>query len=179
MPLIYITGTPGTGKSAVCAELRRRGYTAYDTDKDSIAFFYHNDTGEAITEQVPSAERTPEWRKQHTFKAKRETIEELRKEAADKTVFLCGVTANDAEELWDLFDKVFALVITDEQMLRERIANREEDGYGKNEHEFAALLAWQKTAAEDYKKLGATLVDASRPLSEVVDEIVAQTRTLA
>ena len=174
MPLIYITGPPGTGKSTVCAELKRRGYTAYDTDKDSIAFFYNNTTGEAVTEHVPSVDRTPTWREQHSFKAKRETIERLRKEAEQKTVFLCGVTSNDADELWDIFDTVFALVITDEHILRERILNRTEDGYGKNPHEFAALLKWQKTAADDYTKLGAILIDASKPLSDVVDDILAR-----
>ncbi len=95
----------------------------------------------------------------------------MAEEAKDKLVFLCGVTNNDADELWDLFDRVFALVL-DEKALKYRISNRTSNDFGKNPHEFADLLRWQQTASEDYKKLGATLIDATRPLSEVVDEIV-------
>src|SRR5579859_2614351 len=122
MALYYITGTPGSGKSAVCDELKQRGYAAFDTDNDGIAAFYNNETGEAIGRHVLAAERTPAWRKQHTWKAKRETVEKLAATAENKPVFLCGATANDADELWDLFAKVFALVVTDEHVLRERIA---------------------------------------------------------
>ncbi len=171
MPLVYITGISGSGKSSVCAELKRRGYVAYDTDKDSIAFFYHNDTNEPVVERVASEDRTPEWRATHTWKAKREDVERLAEEAKGKLIFLCGVTNNDADELWDLFDHVFALTL-DEEGLRHRISSRTGNDFGKNPHEFADLLRWQQTASEDYKKLGATLIDATRPLNEVVDGIV-------
>jgi thymidylate kinase len=173
--LVYITGVPGSGKSAVCNELKRRGYTAYDTDGDAIAFFYNNATGKAIEEHIPAKDRTPEWRTQHTWMAKRNTIEGLMADTASELIFLCGVTANDADELWDLFSIVFALVVSDEQSLRKRITDRSEDGYGKNPHELTDLLQWQRTAAADYEKLGAVLVDASQPVEKVVDSILAQT----
>jgi predicted ATPase len=32
MPLVYVTGGSGVGKSAVCGELRRRGYDAIIVD---------------------------------------------------------------------------------------------------------------------------------------------------
>lgn len=173
MPLIYITGISGAGKSSVCAELKHRSYTAYDTDHDGIAFFYHNDTGEPITGSVTPEDRTPEWRKKHTWKAKREDVEKLVEEAQDKLVFLCGVTNNDADELWDLFAHVFALTL-DEEALRHRIMNRPGGGFGKNPHEFSEVLRWQQTANEDYKKLGAILIDATKPVKEVVDEILSR-----
>jgi thymidylate kinase len=173
--LIYITGIPGSGKSAVCSELKQRGYTAYDTDNDSIAFFYNNATSKAIKKHVPAEDRTPEWRTQHTWKADRETVEKLIADSQAESLFLCGVTANDVSELWDLFSQVFALNVGDEQALRRRIVDRDEDGYGRNAHELDALLQWQRTAAAQYKELGAILVDASQPLDKVVDAILAQT----
>jgi len=173
--LIYITGISGSGKSTVCEELKRRGYKAYDTDHDGIAFFYHNDTGEAVTKHVSAEERTPEWRLKHTWKAKREDVEKLTVEAKDNLVFLCGVTSNDADELWDLFDHVFALTLN-EEILKHRINNRTNSDSGKNPHELANLIRWQQTASEDYEKLGATLIDATQPLADVVDEIIRITK---
>lgn len=171
MPLIYITGISGSGKTTVRNELRRRGYTAYGTDEDDLAHFYNNKTGEPIKHHVTAEDRTPEWRSQHTWKVERAAVERLRKEAQDKLAFLCGVVANDASELWDLFDEVFALTIN-EETLRHRIITRTNNDHGKNPHEFANLLEWAKTAEDDYRKLGAILIDATRPIGKVVDEIV-------
>ena len=36
MALNYITGPTGSGKSTICSELQRMGYTAYDTDNDGF-----------------------------------------------------------------------------------------------------------------------------------------------
>ena len=174
MSLIYITGISGSGKSAVCEELKRRGYKAYDTDKDGIAFFYHNETAEPVLEKVTPEDRTQKWRAKHTWKAKREDVEKLATKAKTDLVFLCGVTSNDSEELWDLFDKVFALIL-DEETLKKRIINRTNNDSGKNLHEFANLLQWQKTSSDDYKKLGAILIDATQPLEKMVDEIMERT----
>jgi 5'(3')-deoxyribonucleotidase/dephospho-CoA kinase len=174
MPLIYITGVPGSGKSTVRSELLKRGYTAYGTDEDSLAYFYNNQTGEPIRHHMPADKRTPEWRAQHTWKVSRSAIEKLRASAGDEPVFLCGVVANDADELWDLFNKVVALTL-DEQTLRHRITSRTNDDYGKNAHEFAALLKWIQTAETDYVRLGATIIDATKPIEQVVDDILAKT----
>jgi hypothetical protein len=91
---------------------------------------------------------------------------------------VCGVTSNDTDELWDLFSQVFALHVN-EASLRRRITNRSGGGFGKNPHEFANLLEWQKTAERDYSKLGATLIDATQPVANVVDQILAKTKGLA
>jgi broad-specificity NMP kinase/5'(3')-deoxyribonucleotidase len=174
MFLIYITGTPGTGKTAVRDELRHRGYTAYDTDEDGFAHYYNTETNEPVQGHVPAEARTAAWRKTYAWKVPRSAVEKLRAEATHKPVFLSGVVANDVDELWDLFDIVFSLTI-DEATLRHRITARTTGDYGKNEHEFASLLAWQKTAATDYKKLGAIMIDATRPIEQVVDDILAKT----
>lgn len=44
MPLIYITGVSGTGKSTVWAELKNRGIEAYDVDEDGLARWQNNKT---------------------------------------------------------------------------------------------------------------------------------------
>lgn len=173
MALYYITGISGSGKSLVRSELLKRGYQAFGTDEDALAYFYHNETGEAVKNDLSSEERTPEWRKNHTWKLSRSTAENLSKNAQDKKVFLCGTTANDADELWDLFTKVFALTI-DEDVLRDRITNRSGNDFGKSAHEMAGLLEWQQSARADYEKLGAIIIDATRPVNDVVDDILEQ-----
>jgi broad-specificity NMP kinase len=172
--LIYITGISGSGKSTVCEELKRRGYAAFDTDKDGLAFFYNNKTKEPLKRRVTAEERTVQWRAQHTWRAERSTFKRLAAQAKDSPVFICGVTANDGEELWDLFSKVFALVVPNEEQLANRINGRGEDEYGKNPHELKSILNWQRSAEDDYKKRGAILIDASLPTAEIVDTIVEQ-----
>jgi dephospho-CoA kinase len=175
MPLIYITGIAGSGKTTVRNELRRRGYQAFGTDEDQLAFFYNNQTGKPLKQSIPAAIRTPEWRLKHTWKAARTEVEKLKENAKDEPVFLCGVVANDTTELWDLFETVMALTIN-EETLRHRITTRTNDDFGKPPHEFALLLNWQKTAREDYQKLGAIIIDAIQPVEAVVDAILAKVK---
>lgn len=170
MALIFVTGISGSGKSSVRKELGRRGFTVYGTDEDDIAAFYHNATGTKIGHAEASL-RTEEWRAHHSWKMPRELIEKIASEAVDKLVFLCGVTSND-DEVWDLFDQAIALVVDDET-LEDRLANRTNNDYGKSEHERRDVLRWQKSAADDYRKLGATLIDSTRPIETVVDDILA------
>lgn len=92
----------------------------------------------------------------------------------DSPVFLCGITANDKDELWDVFTQIFALVVTDKEVLKQRILSRTEDGFGKSPNELANLMSWQQDFAADYSNRGATIIDASLPLGRVVDSIIAR-----
>lgn len=171
MSLIYITGIPGTGKSTIRQELLRRSYKAYGGAEDGIAAFYNNATGEKLEGWVEAKARTSAWRANHTWKIDRQTVEKLKEEAKNKLVFLCAVTRNDVNELWDLFDKVIALTI-DAKTLLQRLANRTNNDVGKTADELESILKKQKSSSEDYEKLGARLVDASQPLGVVVDNIL-------
>jgi dephospho-CoA kinase len=171
MPLIYITGIPGTGKSTVRLELLRRGYEAYGGAEDNIAAFYDNETGQRLDGWVEAKDRTPEWTATHTWKIARQTIEELKDQAKDKPIFLCAVTHNDTDELWDLFDKTIALTI-DEATLKHRLATRTNNDVGKSPDELQSILLRQKVARERYEGIGAIVVDATQPVDRVVDEII-------
>ena len=73
MPLIYITGLPGTGKSAVRQELLRRGHKAYGGAEDAIAAFYNSETGQRYDGWVEAKDRTATWKAKHTWKIPRDT----------------------------------------------------------------------------------------------------------
>ncbi|MEO5948874.1 MAG: AAA family ATPase [Candidatus Saccharimonas sp.] len=171
MSFYYITGVAGSGKSLVRKELTRLGYEAYDTDENNLGYFYHNTTGETVQNNLTSDERTPEWVQSHTWKLSRIKAEKLTLRARNKTVFLCGAVANDATELWDLFDKVFALTIN-EEVLVHRIKTRTSNDFGKSPHEMANIMKWQSTAKETYTDLGAVIIDATQSIDHVTKSIL-------
>lgn len=98
---------------------------------------------------------------------------ELKDTAKEKLVFVCGVASNEDDYI-ETFDKVFALEV-DTETLKHRINTRTSGDFGKNPHEMNAILEWQESTAEYYKKVGARVVDATQPVSRVIDEIVKST----
>lgn len=44
--------------------------------------------------------------------------------------------------------------------------------FGKHPEELRAALDWNQSIARRYRELGASLVDATRPLAKVVDEVL-------
>lgn len=170
MALIYITGISGSGKSTVAEELTERGYNAYDADK-VVSAFYRKDTGTKVNwDDVPPEPRTESWSRKHSWRMSRSLVEKLSETAANKSVFLCGVTDNE-EEMRDLFKIVFALSIN-EQTLRHRLATRTSNQFGKQDHELERILFWHKNTEEYFLKIGAIVIDATQPLNEVVNEIL-------
>ncbi len=170
MPLIYITGIAGSGKSSVRKELLRRGYEAHGTDEDGIAAFYYNETGEIVDSPVDAPPRTREWHEHHTWKISRQAVEALAERAKHKGIFLCG-TASDDSVVWNLFSQVFALTLN-EATLKHRLAFRTNNSFGKAAHELESMLEWQKNATDDYEKFGVIIIDATQSLATVVDEIL-------
>lgn len=170
MSLIYVTGVAGAGKSTVRIELQRRGLEAYGTDEDSLAAFYNNTTGASVGSEVPPEIRTEAWRHEHTWKVPPEKIEKLAEQAKNMPIFLCGVVSNESE-FWGMFSHIFALTI-DEPTLIQRLRDRPNNNFGKLDHELRDVLEWQQGAAEGYRRSGAILIDATRPIDTVVDDIL-------
>ena len=52
------------------------------------------------------------------------------------------------------------------------MTNRITSDYGKNPNELEALLNWHKKIQDYYQDHGAITIDATRPIHEVVDEIL-------
>ncbi len=172
MALIYITGLAGSGKSTICEELKKRGFEAHDADKEGFNRWCNRITGRARVKWTINKNqvKTEEWSKRYSWNTSRTKVERLAKKARNKLIFLCGISANE-EIVWDLFSKVICLVVN-EPTLRNRIAARTSNDYGKAPHELKNLLEWHKTYPSDYIKKSAIVIDANRPLNAVVDEIL-------
>lgn len=170
MPLIYITGNSGSGKSSVRKELLRRGYEAYDTDDDDITAWRHKTTDKLVVRPVAEHDRTKEWYDEHDWKMSRQKVEELAAKAKDKPIFLCGSPSN-ADEMLDLYDKIICLTL-DKETLKNRIASRTDHDFGKAPDELNNILGWHDSFQDRYKDMGAVMIDAAQPIEDVVDSIL-------
>jgi dephospho-CoA kinase len=114
-----VTGNPGSGKSAVCAELSRRGLAAVDTD--DLAFWADSAGVQVDPPDAPDAG----WLRNHRWVWSRSRIEQyISASGGSGCVFFCGIAVNQSEML-DLFQEVFLLVI-DDVTQRARLSARTE-----------------------------------------------------
>jgi hypothetical protein len=172
MALCYVTGLSGSGKSSVLRELRARGYHARGVDEDGYADWINRISGRA--DAFPHGERDFDfhaWCAAHYWVLSVRRISRLSRAAArlGKPVFLCGSASGD-DVVWHLFDKVIALV-ADERTIRQRLAARP-DGFGTTQ-ELADVLFWHAGFETAYRGFGATIIDATMPLPDVVAEVLA------
>jgi dephospho-CoA kinase len=172
--LIYVTGTSGSGKSAVLRELEQRGFEAHGVDEEGYADWINIETGERETyeEDDPKLD-LHDWYKNHHWVLSKERIEALKYEAdaLQRPVFLTGSAAGDGE-VWHLFDKVIVLSV-DAATIKHRIETRQDNQYGKAPEEMKIILDELEGYDDTYRGFGAVIVDATRPLEQVVDEIVS------
>lgn len=170
MPLIWLTGVPGAGKSTVCQELARRGVRADDADEDGFRAWRDRETGAPAVD--PGRDHRPhDWHERHWFPILRERVQELVSPARGELVVLAGSVPNELD-VWDLFDRVVCLVV-DDATLRHRLATRTGNDFGKTAAVRDAVLSWNAWSAADYRRFGAILVDASQPLDLVVAQVLA------
>lgn len=155
-----IEGVSGTGKTSVCRELRRRGYAAFNGDRDLRR---HTDpsTGEPLRKFASPAQRHANnfW-----------DVDKVRRLAAnqdDEVTFFCGGSRNFSEFI-DVFDQVFVLDV-DVDTLNERLDQRPDDDWGKSQSERELILRLHATQ-EDLPR--GIVIDAAQPLSAVVDDIL-------
>jgi shikimate kinase len=170
MPLYSITGLSGTGKSTVNVELNARGYESYDGDEDHLAQWYNSDTGALV--EVDIEECTPEFLLSHSRDISREIVEGLLPKAHDKPVFLCGAHENEGE-LQDLFTGVFGLVLDDET-LKQRLATRTTNQWGKLPHELEYSLAFRQKWYDNCRRFGYIIIDAAQQTKDIVDYILEE-----
>ena len=140
----------GAGKSTVLAELGKRGFQVVDTDVDGWSEWSDTDGGYV-------------WRE--------DRVAELLAREEGPTLYVSGTVSNQGR-FYPRFDAVVLLSAPADALLR-RIEARTTNDFGKSERERELIL---RDLAEVEPLLRATCtrdIDATRPVDEVVRELVA------
>jgi adenylate kinase family enzyme len=166
-----VEGLSGAGKTTVAQELQRRGCHVVHGDRELA---YHGDPETGEPENDPAAlKRLQEIARRHQRWIW--NLDKIRALAADQThaeTFFCGGSRNHRRYV-DLFDKVFVLDV-DLDTLKRRVSGRADNEFGAKPDEWAMLVRLYATK-EDLPE-NALCIDASRPISLVVDEILMHCR---
>ena len=154
-----IDGVSCAGKTTVCDELQRRGYHAIHGDRE-LAFWGDLNTGESVNGSA-GEDRTWIW-----------DVEKVRALVADQNhvaTFFCGGSRN-SDRFIGLFDEVFVLELNLDT-LNWRLAARPEDEWGGTASEGESFARLQHDTKEGLPE-NAIIIDATSPLSSVVDTIL-------
>lgn len=170
MPLIYVNGHPGTGKSTACKKLQKLGYKAFDIDRNNLATWRNKRTGRQARMPEKSSERTVKWYFEHGYMISRDKLEELSKEAKSQDIFVFGHSKEDGSII-DLFDKIIFLTL-DKQTLIKRLQKRKR-GFGAESDELKLILRWHNELEQKRKKQGAVMIDANQPADDVIENILS------
>lgn len=150
--LYLITGAPGSGKSSLTEELRKKGYSAFDLD--DFAHWEHKET--KIKAPVDS-ECTEEFLATHVWITKWEIIENhLSNFRTQNPIIFLGITSN-MEDLLPHFDKIFLLQCT-EQTILTRLQTRATSNFGKTKIEQDNVMSWFKDFEGRMIELGAIAI---------------------
>lgn len=151
-----VEGVSGTGKTSVCRELNRRGYQAVNGDRE-LAYQGDPETGRPTDTAL---------HQHHIWDVGR--VRALVTDDQEPVTFFCGGSRNFSTFV-DLFDEVFVLDV-DVETLHQRLDQRPPDEWGSRPSERDLVMRLHRTK-EDIPATG-VVIDATRPLAEVVDEIL-------
>lgn len=150
-----VEGLSGVGKSSVHDELIRRGYHAVSTDR-VWAFYPDPDTG---LPGGPIRHDNFMWDEQKALGELDSPEPEL--------LFVCGSSRN-RDRFLPYFTKIFNLRIDDDTM-RRRLQVRTDDDWPLGQEGVELMLELNRS---DEGPAGAIEIDATRPLDQVVDELL-------
>lgn len=161
-----ITGVAGTGKSSAAKELRRRGFAAYDTE-EGFSFYIDKRTGERCAyPKTPS----PEWYQHHERVFDEKVLDNLLKKHAREPLFISTITANQSRYYPD-FTKIFLLSAPDE-LLIQRLGSRTGNYFGRHPLDLHRVISRHQAFDDELKAAGAIEIDATKPIDEMVDQIL-------
>lgn len=171
---ILITGIAGSGKSAMCDELKKLEYKAYGIeDIDGLFTMVDKKTGKIIKNHDNG---DLESCKQYDWICNKNKLLRLMRKNSKGIVFYCG-TASNLDDLLLFFDKFFLLRVS-QKILRERFSKRKSNDFGHTPEVQKWIFSWKKWWEDHMCEKGAIVIDADRGLREIATEIVKRSKSL-
>ena len=168
--LLIVTGISGSGKTTAARHLVERGEVAFDS-KINPDLYQFVDTKGNVAPYVDL--NNEKWQAAYKWSLNKTRLDALLANHSDaKRVFLCG-RAN-LFQYWYIADKVFLLKV-DKATLRERLNNESRDNlFAKDELTQSKLLNSLESVQSKIISKGAIIIDANKPINNVIDEIIAK-----
>ncbi len=154
MASVLVTGMSGTGKSTALVELGRRGFRVVDTDLAGWSEWIPGAGG-------PAGEWL--WRE--------DRIAQLLTSEDERTLYVSGCTSNQ-RRFYDRFDAIVLLSAPAEVVL-DRVESRTTNDYGKGPGERDRILSHLDSVEPLLRATCTHELDASRPIDDVVDALIA------
>jgi shikimate kinase len=157
---VFLTGMSGTGKSTVISALAARGYKAVDTDYGGWS---------ELVDLPPSSGQSGVVGKQDWLWREDRIARLLSTEDAD-VLFISGGASNQGK-FYPQFDHI-VLLSAPAAVMKERLASRTNNPYGKDPDELARVLALKETVEPILRRVADLEIDTSVPLDQVVEKIL-------
>lgn len=159
MMRILITGMSGTGKSAVTAELARRGYRAVDLDAPD-----YSELVPAAQGELTGVGGGMDW----VWNAAK--VSALLDSTGPESLFVSGCSPNQGV-FRPRFERV-VLLTAPEPVIRARLATRRSNDFGKDPDELKRTLALIETIEPLLRRSADIVIDTIAPLDEVVTRVL-------
>ncbi len=161
---ILITGSPGSGKSAVAYALKVAGYASYDGEE----------VQGLIRLEVKATSEPADWPGGHidwnyyAWNIQKDVLKDLL--ATHQDVFL-ALTASNIDDFLPLFDKVLVLSVPDDELSR-RLRARTTHEYGQDDADITRWVRHNQKVLSSYIEKGAIFIDNSGVLDITVSGIL-------
>ena len=179
MAINFITGAPGSGKTAVTGEMSARGYNIYDTDDPNHTGMagWHNLTSGDYVAGFNELPVTDDLLANHTWRLTNKAFNDFRQRGTTENIYLCG-RIRDAKSVIEASRHIVFLTVLGET-IEERIAIRSEMPgvveWGREPWQVKRSIEVNKVIEEEYRNIGAIMIDANQPLVDVVNDIITKT----
>lgn len=180
MAVNFITGAPGAGKTTLTDEMVMRGYTAYDTDdpgRTGMAGWHDLRTKEYVAgfNEIPL---TDELFQTHVWRLTDSAIEDFRIRGRNELIYLSG-RLKSPESVISICKHIVFLTVSGNVIDARLTARSLMPGvveWGSERSQIDRSIVINEEITEEYRALGAIMINAERPIAEIANDIIAATR---